>query len=39
MIVVLRHGERADQTSNKEELKAIETYFDPHLTKVGAQQA
>jgi len=37
MIIFIRHGERADYSKDPSERKAIETPFDPHLTKVGAQ--
>jgi broad specificity phosphatase PhoE len=39
MIVFIRHGERADQSKDPQERKLIETSFDPHLTKVGIEQA
>jgi hypothetical protein len=35
MIIVIRHGERADMSQNEIEINKIETYFDPHLTEVG----
>ncbi|KAM3127872.1 hypothetical protein pb186bvf_020025 [Paramecium bursaria] len=39
MIIVVRHGERADQSQDSDEYSNIELQFDPHLTKVGNQQA
>lgn len=39
MIFFVRHGERADQCDLPQEYKNIEREYDPHLTKVGEQQA
>lgn len=38
MIFILRHGERADDSS-EEEFNKIEIQHDPHLTEVGKKQA
>jgi broad specificity phosphatase PhoE len=37
MIVVVRHGERADDAKEEEKAK-IPREFDPHLTKLGQKQ-
>lgn len=37
MIIFVRHGQRADQSAK--EAKLVETYFDPHLTAKGVDQA
>lgn len=37
MIVVVRHGERADDAQEEEKSK-IQLEFDPHLTKLGQKQ-
>ena len=35
MLIFIRHGHRADKCPI--ESKLVETSFDPHLTKVGAE--
>lgn len=39
MFVAIRHGQRADQTNDKEEKARQELQYDPHLTKRGELQA
>lgn len=37
MIVVLRHGERADNSPFEIDQKLVKYSFDPHLTELGLQ--
>ena len=37
MLFVIRHGERGDCSDL--EVKNVEIKFDPHLTKIGQEQA